>query len=78
MKEAAPSTALRLWFGHDPAKWSEFLDRYRTELDNNPSAWEPLLDAAKQGKVTLLYTSHDLKHNNAIALKQYLEGKLTK
>jgi uncharacterized protein YeaO (DUF488 family) len=76
MKDAAPSKALRQWFHHDPAKWQEFQRRYRAELDGQPAAWQPLLDAAKSGDVTLLFGAHDPEHNNAAALKVYLEGKL--
>ena len=76
LKDAAPSDALRRWFGHDPAKWSEFRKRYYAELDANGAALEPLLDAAKRGDVVLLYSSRDTEHNNALALKQYLEKRL--
>lgn len=75
-KDAAPSSELRKWFSHDPEKWSEFQRRYRAELKANPEGWKPILDAAGQGTVTLLYSSHDQEHNNAIALKHYLEQKL--
>lgn len=76
LKDAAPSTELRRWFGHEPAKWKEFQRRYRAELDENPGAWKPLLEAAKQGNVTLLYSARDTEHNNAIVLKAYLEERL--
>lgn len=72
LKDAAPSTELRRWFGHDPARWSEFRRRYRAELDERPQAWRPLLDAAARGPVTLLYSSRDRAHNNAVALREYL------
>ncbi len=75
-KEVAPSDGLRKWFGHDPARWQEFRRRYFAELDANPGAWEPVLEAARHGAVTLIYSSHDEEHNNAVALKQYLDGKL--
>ena len=74
-KDAAPSTALRRWFAHDPAKWPEFERRYRAELDDNPEGWRPLLEAARRGPVTLLYSAHDTGHNSAVVLKAYLEGK---
>lgn len=77
IKDAAPSTALRKWFGHDPAKWNEFRRKYFAELDDYPEAWEPLLKASRKGPVILLYSSHDTEHNNAVALKQYLEQKLS-
>jgi len=73
VKEVAPSNDLRRWFNHDPAKWGEFQRRYRAELDANPEAWKPLLDASKKGKVTLLYSARDTEHNNALTLKSYLE-----
>lgn len=76
LKEVAPSPELRKWFGHDPAKWSEFQRRYFSELDKNADAWTPILDAARHGRVTLVYSSHDAAHNNAVALKQYLDRKL--
>jgi len=75
-KDVAPSDALRRWFGHDPAKWAEFRRRYTVELDDNRAAWEPILEAARQGNVTLLYSAHDVEHNNALALKAYLEERL--
>ncbi len=76
LKDVAPSQALRQWFGHDPAKWDEFQRRYRAELDSHPEAWKPILDAARQGEVTLLYSARDTEHNNALALKEYLEKQL--
>lgn len=72
-KEVAPSTELRKWFSHDPKKWPEFQKRYRAELDKHPEAWQPIIDATKKGKVTLLFSSHDAEHNNVVALKEYLE-----
>lgn len=76
LKDLAPSPELRIWFGHDPAKWNVFCRRYFTELDAKPEIWEPLIRAAKHHRVTLVFSSHDLKHNNAVALKKYLEQKL--
>ena len=76
-KDAAPSDDLRRWFSHDPAKWKEFQRRYRAQLRENHEACRPLLDAAKQGNITLLYSAHDTEHNNAIVLKSYLEEHLT-
>jgi len=76
-KNVAPSNELRRWFNHDPAKWKEFQRRYRAELAANCAACQPLLDAAEQGDITLLYSAHDTKHNNAVALKSYLEERLT-
>ena len=75
-KEVAPSTELRRWFAHDPAKWDEFRRRYFEELKQNPEVWKPLLSSAKRGTITLVFSSHDQRHNNAAALKQFVEGKL--
>jgi len=75
LKEAAPSANLRKWFSHDPAKWAEFQKRYWAELRKNPEAWQPILDAAKNGRVTLLFSSHDSAHNNVVALKAFLEKR---
>ncbi|MCE5335507.1 MAG: DUF488 domain-containing protein [Desulfobacteraceae bacterium] len=72
LKEAAPSDGLRRWFGHDPAKWAEFRDRYFAELDGKAEALLPIVAAAARGNVTLLYSAHDTEHNNAEALKKYL------
>jgi uncharacterized protein YeaO (DUF488 family) len=74
-KEAGPSDELRKWFSHDPEKWTEFQHRYSAELDTRPEAWAQILAAAQRGTVTLLYSSHDTEHNNAVALKRYLEAK---
>jgi uncharacterized protein YeaO (DUF488 family) len=76
LKDIAPTTELRKWFSHDPARWTEFQRRYFTELDNNPEAWEPILTAARHSTVILVYSSHDEVHNNAVAFKEYLEQKL--
>ena len=75
-KDVAPSTELRKWFSHDPAKWPEFQKRYDKELAAHREAWQPLLDKAHDGTLTLLYSSHDTEHNNAVALKHFLERKL--
>src|SRR5215475_11529420 len=72
MKEVAPSTELRKWFGHQIERWDEFRDRYRTELDANREAWTPILEDARRGTVTLLYSAHDTDHNSAVALRDYL------
>ena len=76
LKQVAPTSELRRWFGHDPAKWDEFQRRYRAELDTNPGTWKLLLEEARQGNVTLLYSARDTEHNNAIVLKAYLEERL--
>jgi uncharacterized protein YeaO (DUF488 family) len=74
-KEVGPSTELRQWFNHDPLKWSRFRTRYFHELDSRPESWRPILTAARLGVVTLVYSSHDEAHNNAVALKEYLQAK---
>lgn len=76
LKDVAPSTELRKWFGHDPKKWAEFQRRYQAELKQHEEALEPILQAARHGTVTLLYSSHDTEHNNAVFLREYLERKL--
>lgn len=75
LKDIAPSTTLRQWFKHDPKKWDEFQRRYRHELNANPDGLRPLRDAAGRGTITLIYSSHDSEHNNAVALKRYLQDK---
>ena len=77
LKDVAPSTGLRQWFSHDPAKWTEFQRRYRRELDATPEALEPILKAARRGRVTLVYSSHDAEHNNAVVLKAYAEARIS-
>jgi len=74
-KEAAPSGTLRQWFHHDSARWNEFKRQYFRELDQNEEGWKPLLTASSGGQVSLVYSSHDLEHNNAVALKEYLDHR---
>ena len=71
----APSTELRRWFGHDPARWQELCHRYAAELEARPDAWPPIVQADRSGTVTLLFSAHDTEHNNAVALKAYLETR---
>jgi uncharacterized protein YeaO (DUF488 family) len=75
-KQIAPSNGLRRWFNHDPAKWKEFQRRYRAELADERETWQPLLNAAKGGNVTLLFSAQDLDHNNAVVLKSFLDQRL--
>jgi uncharacterized protein YeaO (DUF488 family) len=75
-KDVAPSPALRQWFGHDPERWPEFRRRYLAELRGHPAAWQPLLAAARRGRVTLIYAAHDIAHNGAVALKAFLDRRL--
>lgn len=72
MKEVAPSTQLRKWFGHRPERWDEFRRRYKKELRANADAWSSILDASNRGTVTLLYSAHDIEHNGAVVLREYL------
>lgn len=72
-KDVAPSTELRQWFGHRPARWAGFQQRYGRELDAHPEAWAPLVQAAQRGTVTLVYGARDTEHNAAVALRNYLE-----
>ncbi|MFI4968894.1 MAG: DUF488 domain-containing protein [Lysobacterales bacterium] len=72
LKEVAPSTELRQWFAHRVERWDEFRRRYREELDARPDAWAPIVDASRQGAVTLLYSAHDVLHNGALVLRDYL------
>jgi len=74
-REIAPSTSLRKWFGHDPARWAEFRRKYRAELDNNFTEVQRLRDALGRGTATLLYGSKDEAHNQAVVLAEYLSGK---
>ena len=76
VREASPSTTLRKWFNHEPEKWPAFRHRYFAELKNKPEAWAPLLEAAKNGKITLVFGAHDSEHNNAVALATFLGSKL--
>jgi uncharacterized protein YeaO (DUF488 family) len=74
LKDIAPSTGLRKWFGHDPARWAEFRRRYGAELRANTEGVKRLKDYLKGGRVTLLYAAHDQAHNDAVALADYLRG----
>ena len=74
LRDAAPSTELRRWFGHDPARWEEFRRRYTAELDARPEAWAPLREAAREGDVVLLFGARDTEHNNAVALRDHLRA----
>jgi uncharacterized protein YeaO (DUF488 family) len=75
LREVAPSAALRKWFGHDPAKWEQFKERYFVELDERFSAVEELVERAKECHVTLVYSARDAEHNNAVALQEYLKHR---
>lgn len=73
LKDIAPSTELRKWFGHDPDKWLEFQKRYAKELDNNQANVSKLKDLLKSGQATIVYGAKDEQHNDAVVLKDYLE-----
>ena len=76
IKDAAPSAELRRWFNHDAARWMEFKRRYRSELDAHPEAWKAILAKARRGRVTLLYSAHDIEHNSAVVLRDFLTVRL--
>ena len=74
LKDIAPSNELRQWFHHHPDEWAEFQHRYSAELKALPEeSLQPLRDAMQHGKVTLLYGSKDVDHNNAVVLQEFLE-----
>ena len=72
LKEIAPSTELRKWFGHTPERWAKFRKRYRAELKANPEAVSKLRALGKRGKITLLYSARDEEHNQAVVLAEYI------
>lgn len=78
IKDVAASTELRQRFSHDPVKRAEFRRRYSAELKANPDAWRPIIETARLGTVTLIYSSHDTEHNNAVALETFLKAHLPK
>lgn len=71
-KDLAPSTELRQWFGHDPALWPEFRQRYAAELRPHAELLESLRALARKGTITLVYGAHDEEHNDAVALREFL------
>jgi uncharacterized protein YeaO (DUF488 family) len=75
LKEVAPSTELRKWFSHDPARWQEFQKRYRQELRDKKDPVTLLREKAKEGTITLIYAARDEEHNGALVLKKYLERR---
>jgi uncharacterized protein YeaO (DUF488 family) len=74
LKDVAPSTELRKWFGHDPAKWKEFQARYRRELRKQKDHLEMLRQKSKRRTITLVYGARDEEHNEAVLLKRILDG----
>lgn len=75
LKDIAPSTQLRKWFAHDPAKWDGFKERYFKELDAMPGTVDEMRTLLRKPGVTLLYAAHDEERNQAVALLEYLDGK---
>src|SRR6476659_8223564 len=78
VKTVSPSNELRSWFGHEPAKWKEFQRRYFAELNEQTENWETLLEAAREKNIFLFNSAPATEHNNAVALKSYLEKKLAR
>jgi uncharacterized protein YeaO (DUF488 family) len=78
VKDIAPSTALRKWFGHDPARWRKFRSRYAVEVYKHPEQLNRLRALARQGPITLVFSAHDQVHNDAVALRSLLLGRQTK
>ncbi|MEO9188902.1 MAG: DUF488 domain-containing protein [Acetobacteraceae bacterium] len=74
-KDLAPSTELRKWFGHDPARWEEFRRRYVKEVHQHPDQLNELRSLARQGRVTLVYSAHDEVHNDAVVLRELVLGR---
>jgi uncharacterized protein YeaO (DUF488 family) len=72
LAEVGPSHELRQWFSHRPERWAEFQRRYVAELEEHPERWRPLSDALAAGDITLLYSSRDVEHNNAVVLRAFL------
>jgi uncharacterized protein YeaO (DUF488 family) len=78
LKEVAPSTELRQWFGHDPQRWEEFRKRYRDELKRQQEPVERLIELGLNQKVTLIYAARDEQHNSALLLKDWLDRLATR
>lgn len=74
LKDIAPSTELRKWFGHDPDKWNEFRKRYRSEFKEHDESMAILEQQVKKGPVTLVYAAKDEQHNDAVVLEELLKG----
>jgi len=74
MKDIAPSTGLRKWFGHDPARWQKFRRRYQLEIRQHPDEFDRLRTLAQHGRITLVFSAHDEIHNDAVVLKDLLLG----
>jgi uncharacterized protein YeaO (DUF488 family) len=75
IKDIAPSTSLRKWFGHDPARWQEFRHRYAAEVHEHPETLNELRNMARRGQITLVFSAHDELHNDAVVLRDILLGR---
>ena len=75
-RELAPSSELRRWFGHDPAKFDEFRRRYREELAAQEETLRELRRRARAGTLTLVYGARDSEHNDAVVLAEVLRRGL--
>ena len=78
LREAAPSTELRKWFGHKPEKWPEFKRRYFKELNSHREILMPIRERMRRGRVTFVFAAKEERFNNAVALKEYLERRMPK
>lgn len=76
MRDIAPSSALRKWFGHDPVRWEEFRERYRSELEEHPELVDRLVGRARHGRITLVFGARDVEHSNARVVQQLVEERL--
>ena len=74
LKDIAPSTELRKWFGHDPDRWEEFKERYRAELAEagKMGVLRDIAERAREENVTLLFGAKDTRHNDAQALEAFI------
>jgi uncharacterized protein YeaO (DUF488 family) len=77
IKGIAPSTDLRKWFGHDPARWQEFRQRYADEIQGHPEELDELRACARAGRITLVFAAHDETRNNAVVLRDVLLGRIS-
>lgn len=78
LKEIGPSNELRKWFGHDPERWDEFKKRFFVELDQKRELVDQIITKARDRDVILLFAAKDEEHNNAVALKEYIESNMKK
>jgi len=75
-REAAPSDDLRRRFHREPQLWDEFCRSYRAELEDRPETWRALVEAAREGPITLVFAARDTERNNAVALRSFLLERL--